>query len=489
MIEQIKRIKDYKIQTIICYFLLFFVMSILVFFIVYNSNWIFGDDFGFLKSTAIGKPMLFPNGENGRFSPFAQFDYNILLLIPDGNLVIAHYIFVDLSFFIFFALSFLFYNKVVSKYIISNSQKSLLLFLIVGSLMLKIYPLFISLVFPERTICILISVFIISYYYLAKTNKFIYVIFLLLSSLYMTYCKEPISIVLFVFAVVNLLFNYKLLTTNQKYVNVFLCVNLIIYLLLYYFIGFKNNETLYYKLPAFSSLSYFEVLDRVFRSHKILFLIFGLFFIRIYYFILKKDRTQLYYDALLFSGISYTVILIYLKLHLSHYYFPTFVLCMPSLINSSLIFFKRKLYLVIVLFISFLIMCSYTYKYIKNNQKSRITNMAGTTRLTNYILEGYNLVWYRYPQTYKFSISTTVDKDREILEEFINYKISNSTRYNLLIDSTYNESNLNTILLYSTENNNEIIIKKNFDTLIRIYKLRLLNSFGNINVYKKNISL
>ncbi|MBP1639436.1 MAG: hypothetical protein H6Q17_1019 [Bacteroidetes bacterium] len=469
----------------ICWILFVLIVSVLLFFIVYRAAWGLGDDMQLLKSTAVGKLMLYMHGDSGRFSPLALFDFNVLLLIPKGNTLIAHYLLMAVSYIVFISLSLLFYHRIISECINFKAPKELLLLLFGLFILLKVYPLFISIVFPERMLIILLTAFMISYIYWIKTNKFIYAILIIVSTLCSTYTKEPVSIALCVFGTVILLFNYKALTLQQKVLNLFLCINMIIFLLLYYFIGYRHADIIYYQQLDFSALPYIEIINRVFRSHKILFLFYGIFCIRAYYFIVKKERNQVYYDALLVSGITYSLILIYLKLHFSHYYFTVIVLCMPSLIINALKYYKLKTGIVLILSTCILIMFTYTYHYIKESQTERATFTACTSRLIDDIEKGYDVIWYNTAITTKSSVPTVNDAKKASLEYYINYSMKNNRHYQLLAGDGQNQSTNHFILLYAIENNNVAEIKNGFEALVHNNKLYLSDSFDGINVYKQ----
>ena len=82
-----------------CYFCIAAVASLAVFFILHNANWVIGDDFEWLKTTALGiaEPISYHVG-NGRFVPFNHFDSNLTLFLPYGNTAFVHYLLVAIVF-------------------------------------------------------------------------------------------------------------------------------------------------------------------------------------------------------------------------------------------------------------------------------------------------------------------------------------------------------------------------------------------------------
>ncbi len=92
-------------------------ISVLCFFIIFNANWILGDDVFFLGTTAIGKfidfrSFVFP--ETGRFLPLQLWDYNILKLLKLES-AFSHYALVSISFFCLSVATFFFYKRLISQ--------------------------------------------------------------------------------------------------------------------------------------------------------------------------------------------------------------------------------------------------------------------------------------------------------------------------------------------------------------------------------------
>ena len=122
MYTKIFKFEGSKIQIVLCFILLSFLTAFLTFFIVYNANWLFGDDLIFFKTTAIGKLLPLSEGINmsGRFFPLGHYDFNILLL-PGLKSATAHYVFSAISFIVFVACISYFYSKLIYK--ISKVQR------------------------------------------------------------------------------------------------------------------------------------------------------------------------------------------------------------------------------------------------------------------------------------------------------------------------------------------------------------------------------
>ena len=76
--------------------------------IIWDCNWRFGDDIQFLFTTASSKPIFTWFG-SGRFFPLGLADYNVLLLVPFGYTVTAHFVWNSILwlFCMFFLFNFL----------------------------------------------------------------------------------------------------------------------------------------------------------------------------------------------------------------------------------------------------------------------------------------------------------------------------------------------------------------------------------------------
>ena len=116
MIKQLQFLKDTRIQTIVSSVFLFSITMLLSFYIVFNANWLFGDDTLYLCTTAIGKILPISNDMNfgGRFFPLGHYDFNILVLIGKYSPT-AHYILSAISFILFVIITSFFYKKIINN--------------------------------------------------------------------------------------------------------------------------------------------------------------------------------------------------------------------------------------------------------------------------------------------------------------------------------------------------------------------------------------
>jgi hypothetical protein len=315
------------------YFFLLVILMIFSYYILLDANGTLGDDWQFLTTTAIGKPSRSWTG-GGRFWPLGLVDYSILLLIPYGNTVLAHFIY---NIIIMVASVFLFMNKVIKEQYVVNAF--FIIILLCASSFIQIH---ISCIFPERMMFFLLSIFMLCCWKGTKTQLTAYYVFAFLSAMYMTYIKEPIFGALAIIAESNLLFQYRKITLKDKFFNCALLANSAIYVCIYIYRHFFKNSFrggLYCSTQLLSS--YIDAAVYFFNVEHILYLVFFMGVIRAYVILIKSNEYMLL-DGLLFAAIGYVCAFILLKLSGNTYLFPSLVLALPSLAYWTSFFFKEN---------------------------------------------------------------------------------------------------------------------------------------------------
>lgn len=464
------------------------ITLLLAFYIVYKSHWTLGDDLGFVKSTASGKPFLIPCGVGGRFGPFALLEFNLLLLIPGGHSVTAHYILNAVSFLVFAAFASLLIRRIVSDCSPIGNQELIFVYLCALFLVLKVYPLFLSVVFPERTMVILLVIFILSFLQYLRTNKTRFWIIAIISAVYATFCKEPMAIAFFVFSMVYLLFAGKSIQGMVRRIHYILIANLVLFSALYFIFNRNGFDNVYYKQDAFQSLSYPEVFIKVIRSHKIILILLFLSLIRLHGLIIKKEREQIFYDALLLSGMVYFFILIALKLHFSHYYFVGIVPGFPSLVYNSLKLFPRLNYTVAVLITVNLFMVGYAVKYITNSQNNRSDHSRGVQPIMAHLKQGNHLLWFKHPLS-SVLLENQINKQKTDSEVYFSYYLGDEGNLHLsnyhCAGSAEDSLNERSLLLFPVDYLKDTLARNCFEHLVAKEKWVLSDNFGWLKVYSK----
>ena len=485
MYTKIFKSEGFEIKTNLCFILLSLLTTFLTFFIVYNANWLFGDDLIFLRTTAIGKLLPLSEGINmsGRFFPLGHYDFNILLL-PGLKSATAHYVFSAISFIVFVTCISFFYSQLIYKISKDRRYTSWLVMFCVIFLMARFYPMFFYVIFPERLVIVLLSVFIILCFRFNETDHWKYGIPALFLAACLVYCKEPVSVALLVFSGTILIINNKGLTKYKRIFYSLLVVNSILFLFLYNYFVIIHSEILY--TGGNRPMSVIELLIKVFRDNKVLIPAFGLAFIRLFLIFYKKEKKYLIYDGFLFSGIAYTFAVLMLKLNFSYYYFPAVVLCFPALVFWSVHYLNVKR-VALILFVFALFSSVKLADYIKTNQAERISTYPKIVRLAELSKEGYQIIWYqpKLSSSDLFNIQLR-DYKKESLEGYLNYVFNDASCFKMNIMTDIKTEKLRMIVLYPEENIANVRENLEFKKSIEQNNGHQLTDIKGIQVYQLN---
>jgi hypothetical protein len=391
-----------EILKVICKYIVIIISLISVFIIMYKANWIFSDDHEYIVSTAVNKYMPFHIGE-GRFMPFRYFQYNLPLFvfrclgINTGLPVEAHFAVISMFFIVTVFCLYSLFNRIepiktTGVYPVFNSFFACAFFLLESSF----FPVFSLLIFPETQVIMLFSVFMLMYYKALKTDKIRYYAAALLAAIYSTYCKEPVFGVFLVIAFVNYLFRYNKKSKREKIFYITLAVNGILFMILYYFLSFKNAAGFYNEGRVF--IRGFEFLMSIFKGNPVLIIMFGFGLIRLYSVIVRKERDRLFFDSLLFAGIAYVFAIFVLHLNADYYFLPSIILFLPSLVHWIKYLFEKKRVFAAALFIILLPLYINNYgetpDRIKDIWRQRQEFMPYITNLFSEYNDGNKFIWY-----------------------------------------------------------------------------------------------
>jgi len=373
-----------------------------VFAILYKANWVFSDDHEYITTTAINKYVPF-KFSGGRFMPFRFIEYNLPLFvfrcfgINTGLPVEAHFTVIAIFYIVtVFCLYFLCQQiepvKTTGIYPVFNRFFSVLFFLLGSSF----FSVFFSLIYPETQVIMLFSIFMLMYYKALKTDKILYYVVALVSAVYSTYCKEPVFGVFLIIAFINYLFRYNLKTKKEKIFYIALVANGILFIVLYYFLSFKNATGFYNEGRV--SISRLDFFFSIIKENPVLIIIFCFGLYRLDYVIVRKERDYLFYDSLLFAGIGYIFAYCLLHLNAGYYYLPSIILFLPSLVHWVKYFFERKRIYAVVFFIILLPLCRFNFMQTPTRIKSmwyeRQEFMPYIADLLSYHNNGNEFVWY-----------------------------------------------------------------------------------------------
>lgn len=326
-------------QQAIEYLLVGTILTAICTLILWNANFIFemfwADDYMFVSTTAVGRPSHAWTGM-GRFNPLGQCDYSILLAIPYGTTVIAHFLYncatmVTSSLLFFFFLKKLMNDK--SKEISWIPIFCMLILFSISSFIL----IHISCIYPERPMFLMLSIFLFFYCKAAnESQKLLDYMIAFIGAAYATYLKEPIFGLWIIFAVSNLIFG-KLSDRNRKF-NYALLINSGIWISIYTYRTIFIDRTIIDGGTGYGGVSSdnaFNIISNFityFNKEPILYIILVIAFIR--FITILKDRNKYHFivDPALFSGLGYAFSYVIIGTHfnISYYYFPTVLLGIPA---------------------------------------------------------------------------------------------------------------------------------------------------------------
>jgi hypothetical protein len=407
------------------------VSTFLVFLIMYRANWTFTDDREYITSTAINKMYPFWTS-GGRFFPLGHIHYDLPLFIfrclglNTGLPVEAHFTMVAV-FCVVSVLCLYVLLKKIKPFTDKNHPFFVLFFacsfFFLGS---DFSYVFLSLIFPETQGIMLLSIFMLMYYKALKTDNLRYYVVALIVAVYNTYCKEPVFGVFLVIALTNLLFRYKGTSKQEKIFYFTLIANGLIFLILYYFLSYKNNAVFYNE--GRETAGRFQLLLSVLIKNPVLFIIILFGFFRLFFVLIKKDREHLYYDSLLFAGISYTFAYIILRLGGSYYFMPSIILFLPSLVYWIKYAYSKKFALALCMFFSLIPIYAYNYFPTTSNTvkilKERQIFMPYISDLLLEYNKGNEFTWYESDN--KITENTFYIDARNwrkhVLNAFLNYQ-------------------------------------------------------------------
>lgn len=451
---------NYRIW-IVFYFILLGLISVSgIYFILSHPAWIFGDDHEWLISTAIGlaEPMSAHIG-SGRFVPLGHYDFNWLTLLPGIPSAFTHYLWVAFLFVIFIWSLGLLLFRITQK--ASPENKAYLCFSLLSLLVFLIRPetanLFMSVIYPDRMVTVMLSLFMFFTYRSLQSDSLKDYIPALLSAVYASYCKEPVFGIFIIVASVNIVFNYKMLTRQQRLFNISLLLNGAVFITLYYFIAFRQTAE-FYKGGNAGELPRLQMLMMLLNGIKIYYLILLLALYRGISIIFFKDRQHLYYDGLLFASLGYFAAFIILQFHQSYYFYPGIFLALPAFVYFGIKLGQKNI-LLLMLF-AVILLGSNRYNFdglelqIQKYQLQRRTDRPVYEKISAAISKGHQIYWFQTePLLPEHAIYKSILNWRRVISQrFLNYLLKTSDKEYLPIISSYQKLNKGDILLYPVDN-------------------------------------
>ncbi len=314
----------------------------------------------------------------------------------------------------------------------------------------RVYSVFLDIIFPERIVVTLLAFFMLFTWQFYKTDKWSFGIAALLCAAYMTYCKEPLFGALLVFALMNLVLNWKHLSRNNRIFQWVLVANSFVFLILYYLLVYRGIKSAY--TGNHGENDWIKMFLKMIWSQKIVVIAIILSLPRIYVIFFKKDREHLFYDGLLFAGLAYFIACLILKLNYTYYYLPAVILFMPAIVYWLVHYIKPLGTCGIMAFFALFYLVKLP-AMIKENQQERKNTYPTIEHIANYVPAGYQLVWYEAKSPEKYSWNNELrDWKRFSLQAYIAYVLKDE-KFNFVTINSFSENkNHKILILYPMEN-------------------------------------
>jgi hypothetical protein len=234
------------------------------------------------------------------------------------------------------------------------------------------------------------------YYKALETDKSKYYIAALIAAIYNSYCKEPVFGALLVIALSNHFFRYKDETKKEKLFYTVLIANGIIFMVLYYFLSFRNTAGFYNEGRV--ALGKIRLLASIFLGSPVLIIVFFLGFVRLFCILFKKDKKHIYYDSLLFAGMAYVFAYFLLNLNGGYYFVPAIILSLPSLVYWTKYLYQKKISHAFFVLCSIMVICNFNFgieaKNVKDTLQERQEFMPYINNLLFEYKSGKMFIWY-----------------------------------------------------------------------------------------------
>lgn len=365
------------------------------FFIVYNAQWLIGDDYELIRHTGSGVPFL-PSGtvkpHIGRFFPTAYLIYDVLLLFNHGGGYLspaAHYLIHAICFVIFVAavtmMSFqiLKCQSVFYRYFIS-------LCFVVFNIELA-YPYFLqcaSTIWLNYTMVVLIVVFC---YYFKYKQKWIYAICALFCVNYYCYELESNFVLPLAMGVLPLLLMRKNLSRRERVFHWLMIGSALLYLLLYAVLILPNVEKAYDGSHG-AELGIVGNAITMLREQKMLLFVAVVIIVRAVDMI-KNKKEFMFFDNLLFTAAACCCGCFVLRLNWGLYYVGAVLLSMSAILYFSIHYLKERWSGMVFAFL--VIMSARGVRLeVKHNQRHRKGTYAQVCNLSHMLDEVDGSFWY-----------------------------------------------------------------------------------------------
>ena len=295
-------------------------LSVCIYFMVHNAQWLMGDEAIVISHIGVGKAFSLRGFDGmittyGRLFPFAYSLYNVLLPFSDGYVTpTAVYILQGISLAVFAVFFALLAFRVLRD--ISGPWKYATVFFFTVICVFRVYTEFITCYTGIWIVFLFLPIFLYFTSRFMDSGNWLDGIIALLSINYIIYCYETVFVIPLGLGLCELLFHYRQLTSRKRAFSMMLVGSGLLFLALYAILVLPNASSFYHHN---GTTTFFSNAVRMFLANKIYCLAAVVLVVRIVEVVLKK-KAYTFYDSLLLASFGYYLGAVVLKLDFTYYY-------------------------------------------------------------------------------------------------------------------------------------------------------------------------
>lgn len=374
------------------------ILGVYVFYILYNAEWLIGDDAFMLRRTAFGIPFPFSESilpETGFFRPFDYLHENIVLFFHSGmHNAFEHYIINAVSFGLCMGACFGILWKTVQPKTILDHSIIVLGVIAVASRLIGVYINIFGPVFGVYTYHMLAIFFLCVFLEKDKTWAMALSLFCWMYSMLI---YENVCMVLGCVGLFPLLFAFKRLSKKQKIYCFSLVGMAFAFVLVYLLIIYLPTRGIEHYDPAHNSgKGLIENAKNMLWGQKFIWVAAIVWLWRQIQLIQKQTTYHVLYDTLLWASGGMILGALVLKLDWTMYYYDALILSLPAIVYFLLHIhetYGKYIALIVVLFLAVLHTIHVPH-YIQENQTDRLETSANMRMIARKAAEGWPILWY-----------------------------------------------------------------------------------------------
>lgn len=394
------------------------------FFILYNAEWLIGDDSIACSHTGWGIPFRlkdFTIPDTMRFYPMAYMMYNVLVWIGAYSIT-AHFALHAVVFTILMLVFVFLCRKSLTNESLSTWDY-ITIFAASAIMLSRVYSSFVTTRYTLWVDFFMLILWLLCTYYVHEKKNVLAAFFGLATMTYFVYCLEVNFVLPLGYGVCGLLFSWKRLSKIEKTYLFTMIGTAILYLVLYYILVYTHRGTEMYDASHGANTTLLENAFKMFFAQKIFWVGLVLACARVYK-IVKQGQEYIWYDSLLLASFGF-----YLGcciMHLNHtIYFWIGSICMfPAVLHFLREYINPK-WTACVFVLLTLIMCRRLPNNIKQSAKERVEATQLWELLNNKYLEGADFYYYS-PHSDMVKTNDYVWRDQleGCLQTLLRYKVN-----------------------------------------------------------------